>query len=86
METKIEADLKQINNLLKALINAQSKFISDTDPRIFCETMLKDLILITQSESGFIGEVLYNDKGDPYLKTHAITNIAWDEKTRNKGQ
>lgn len=37
---------------------------------------------MTESEYGFIGEVLYGDAKKPYLKTHAITNIAWNKETR----
>lgn len=45
------------------------------------DDILSHLLDITNSEYGFIGEVLYNDEGRPYLKTHAITNISWDEET-----
>ena len=50
---------------------------------------------MTESEYGFIGEILYSDQGEayleevhmklrgkPYLKTHALTNIAWNEETK----
>ena len=40
------------------------------------------LIDITNSEYGFIGEVL-NDGQQNYLKTHAITNIAWNKETKD---
>ncbi|MCO4760308.1 MAG: diguanylate cyclase [Myxococcales bacterium] len=38
---------------------------------------------LTGSEYGFIGEVLRDDGGPLYLKTHAITDISWNEQTRN---
>lgn len=34
------------------------------------------------SAYGFFGEVLYTAENAPYLKTHAITHIAWDDATR----
>jgi PAS domain S-box-containing protein len=37
---------------------------------------------LTQSEYGFIGGILHTGEGEPYLKTYAITNIAWNDETR----
>jgi PAS domain S-box-containing protein len=68
--------------LLSAITHAQSLFIADADNRSVFEQLLQDLLSLTDSEYGFIAEVLYQNDGTPYLKTHAITNIAWDEETR----
>ena len=46
------------------------------------DNLLKSIINLTESEYGFIGDVNYTDKGDPYLKCHAITNISWNKQTR----
>ena len=43
---------------------------------------LEDLLGLTNSEYGFIGEILRRQDGQPYLKIHAITNVAWNEATR----
>jgi hypothetical protein len=51
----------------------------DAEPRVLFDRLLTDLLLLTESEYGFIGEVLLDDNGDPYMKTYAITNIAWNE-------
>lgn len=77
-----EERLLQSNNLLKAISNIQYKFISDIDPQVLFDGLLKDLLALTGSEYGFIGEIFYNTDGSPYLKTHAITNIAWNDETR----
>jgi len=62
---------------LKAIKNAQSSFIEDSDKRILFDNILQELISLTQSEYGIIGEVFYNTEGNPYLKiTHTITNIS----------
>jgi signal transduction histidine kinase len=45
------------------------------------EQLLAILLELTDSEYGFIAEVLLNENV-PYLKTRAITNIAWNEETR----
>ncbi|MEM1436441.1 MAG: diguanylate cyclase, partial [Pseudomonadota bacterium] len=44
--------------------------------------MLESLLQLTESKYGFIGEVFQDPDGSPFLKTHAITNIAWNEETR----
>lgn len=35
-----------------------------------------------ESEYGFIGEIKYEEDGTMFLQTHAITNIAWNQATR----
>ncbi|MEW6717392.1 MAG: GAF domain-containing protein [Chloroflexota bacterium] len=75
-----ETTVQQSADLLSAISEAQSQYIADTPPRVFFDRLLSDLLPLTQSEYGFIGEVLYTTKGDPYLKIHAITNIAWNEE------
>ena len=67
--------------MLEAIRQAQSRFIVDTTPRESFGDLLNILLSITESEYGFIGEVFKKDDGAPYLKTHSITNIAWNEET-----
>jgi PAS domain S-box-containing protein len=47
----------------------------------FFESLLDRILLITNSEYGFLGEVLHDGDGAPYLKTYALTNLAWDDAT-----
>ncbi len=85
----------QNSKLLQGISLAQSRFIQDIEPAILFDGLLENLLQITDSEYGFIGEIFYTDggepyveeaymkmRGKPYLKTHAITNIAWNEETR----
>ncbi|QKJ67286.1 response regulator [Deefgea piscis] len=67
--------------LIEAILSAQTGFDVDADPRAVFEAVLSDLLQLTASEYGFIGEVTMND-GVPCLRTHAITNIAWNDETR----
>lgn len=46
------------------------------------EQMLNDLLALTGSQFGFIGEVLHEPNGTPFLKIGAITNIAWGPETQ----
>lgn len=68
--------------LLQALQDVQSKVWDGSDYHQAFSTLLSKLLDITGSEYGFIGEVLRKKDHTPYLKTHAINNIAWSKDTR----
>lgn len=72
------------NRLLATLSRVQASFISGADSAALFAEMLEILKEVTSSEYGFIGEVLRAAGGEPYLKTRAITNIAWDRETRER--
>ncbi len=74
--------IEKTNALLSAISRAQAHFLEDDKPSQLFEELLADFLRLTESEFGFIGEVLEASDGAPYLKTHAITNIAWDADTR----
>ena len=68
---------------LKDLISNLSNLIIDTkEIKENFNLILKDLLEITESEYGFIGEVFYENE-EPYLKTYALTNISWNQETRD---
>jgi PAS domain S-box-containing protein len=80
VELEHRRTIEASQDLLQVLGHVQSQFILDVEPRVLFDRLLTDLLSLTESEYGFIGEVLWSDNGDPYLKTYAITNIAWNEK------
>lgn len=82
--TKFTGAAKRLANsaLLSAVSQALSMFISEENRKAPFETLLKHLLSISSSEYGFIGEVHYANGEIPFLRTHAITNIGWDEETR----
>jgi PAS domain S-box-containing protein len=77
-----KTDTDAITGLLRAITQAQAYFITDANPRELFDELLSNLLILTKSEYGFIGEIQHRSSGVPYLKTHAITNIAWNEETR----
>jgi len=84
MQSQLEARQKQTalqHRILEVITNAQARFIRDANPQQLFDKLLNDILSLTNSEYGFIGEILY-DGDAPYLKTFAITNIAWNEQTR----
>ncbi len=81
LSASIEAANRQ-HGLLAELRVAQDEFITNPSAAMAFDHILAILIRHTRSEYGFIGEVLTDDRGQPYLKTHALTNIAWNDATR----
>ncbi|WP_419605745.1 hypothetical protein [Thiolapillus sp.] len=68
--------------LLELIATVLSHYICETNPYVLFNGLLEALLEITSSEYGFIGEVFYDDKNQPYVKCYATTNIAWDSDTR----
>lgn len=72
---------KSADELLLALLGITKESIDPkSDKRSLFNRMLLNVLNLTGSDYGFIGEVLYRD-GAPRLKTYAITNISWNEET-----
>jgi PAS domain S-box-containing protein len=74
--------LERQHRMLDAVRQAQAAYIEADDKRQAFEGLLQALLTVTDSAYGFVGEVLYSPQGQPYLKTHAITDISWDEASR----
>jgi PAS domain S-box-containing protein len=68
--------------LLQAITKAHTDFVDLAEPRDMFEGLLHLLLSITDSEYGFIAEMLHDSENQPYLKMFAITNISWNEETR----
>jgi PAS domain S-box-containing protein len=81
-EHRQSQSLRKMQQLQEAITLAQANFIRDTEMRGAFDGLLKDLLALTDSEYGFLSEVLYGTDGKPYLKTYAITDIAWNAETR----
>lgn len=65
--------------MLDAVREAQALFIEAEDKRRAFEGLLDTFLKVTGSHYGFVGEVMYDDDGQPYLRTRALTDISWDE-------
>jgi DNA-binding CsgD family transcriptional regulator len=83
IRTEAQADALAQRNMLAAITDASLAYIQGRNDLKKClDSLLQDVLNLTYSEYGFIGEVLYED-GKPYLQEHALTNIAWDQITRS---
>jgi PAS domain S-box-containing protein len=69
------------HELLTAIVEAHTEFVDQAEPIKLFDQFLKVLLSLMNSEYGFIGEVLQTSEGQPYLKTFAMTNIAWNAET-----
>jgi PAS domain S-box-containing protein len=76
------ARMRRMRRVQEAATAALGRVVDAEALNLAFEGMLADLLAIADSEYGFIGEVRHTREGAPYLKTHAITNIAWNEETR----
>lgn len=80
-EEQLEEIVRERTTQLKIIDDFQTQFIVHTDPFDMYEKLLDELLKLTESPFGLIGEVLYEEGGQPYLKAYALTNVAWDEET-----
>lgn len=70
------------NELLNTILTMQNDFLKQGMSYGWCENTLQKLLKLTNSEFGFIHELLTQADGTPYLKSHITTNIAWDDESR----
>lgn len=53
-----------------------------TDKKSFFNFLLSEIIQMTESEYGFIGEIKKDLEGNFYLKTYSITDISWNAEVK----
>ena len=80
---QIEEAFSKSRNLLNTLKSVQDNYIVDSDINVTFNDILTSILPLTQSEYGFIGEILYTSKGEPYLKNHAIANIEMNKDAQD---
>ena len=79
---RAEEEIRRQSELLQGLHGATARFVEKEKPEETFQRLLDTILELTESEYGFIGEVLFTPEGKPHLKTRAITNIAWDQTSR----
>ena len=81
--TRDRSDLSVYQKIVEAISAIQTGDGTDsTDIKCLFNHLLSSILELTNSEYGVIGERFHDETGTPYLKTHAITNIAWDAETQ----
>ncbi|MBM3391835.1 MAG: PAS domain S-box protein [Betaproteobacteria bacterium] len=79
---RIEQLFLEQNRMLHAVSEAQADFITEAEPHPTFDRLLTHLLDITDSEYGFIGEVLRDENDAPFVRIYAITDMAWDDDSR----
>ncbi len=77
-----EESLRQYQILLEAVNQSQTDFMLQTERHEVFGGILKNLLIITESQYGYIGEVFTDDNGVMYQQSRAISNITWNDETR----
>lgn len=75
---------KTNGELLKAINKITSGFIASNDFGKFFERTLDVILSVTESEYGFLAELLHDDQGKPFMRAYAISNISWNPDTQQK--
>lgn len=74
-----EQTQQRLNELLQAVNEAHLSFFVEDEFQTPLEVFLDKILQITGSKFGFIGEVLFDQENKPFLRSHTLSNLAWDE-------
>ncbi|HWS73887.1 MAG TPA: sensor domain-containing diguanylate cyclase [Quisquiliibacterium sp.] len=74
--------LLETQAMLAAIGRIQSQLLTRKDAQAAFDALLAELLRASTSEYGFIGEVNYEAAGEPWLRIHSITDVAWSDDTR----
>jgi hypothetical protein len=79
---KSSEELKVANKILHVVSESFARYIKREDQNSIFAFMLDEILKITESEYGFIGQVKYTENNKPYLHTKSITDISWNKETK----
>lgn len=65
----------KLNELLQIINETQLRFFEQDEFDVPLEKLLQNIIALTDSKLGFMGEVLIDDNNNPYLKTYTYSSI-----------
>ena len=77
-----EQHIERSDRLFRAISTASQQYIREGNVDETFAIVLNEVLDITESEYGFVSEVLYEPTGEPYIRTYALTNIAWNDEMR----
>jgi diguanylate cyclase (GGDEF)-like protein/PAS domain S-box-containing protein len=79
----IELQTQRQQDMLDIVNETQHTFMQNKSVNTACDTLFEPLLQLTDSQFGFIGIVRRAEDGKPYLQVPSISNISWDQDTRN---
>ena len=74
--------LERSTAVLQAMVRAHAPAVRSSSERAVFSNLLDSLIELSGSAYGFIGEVDHDD-GGPFLRSWAVSDIAWDAASRD---
>ena len=75
-------EIRRSHQILEAISRMQGQLLNQLPARQVFDNLLHELLQLTDSVYGFVGEVLRTPGGAPYLKTFALSDIAWNDESR----
>ncbi|QEY16493.1 PAS domain S-box protein [Cellvibrio sp. KY-GH-1] len=85
-QIKVQEEISTQQKVTSIIARAQETFITKEKLTDSFGAIIDDILALTQSQCGFIGEALFDNKLKPYVKIHAAANQKWDEKARTINQ
>ncbi len=84
IDEKIAADfkLKEAKKYLEISTQIQKIYIETKDISKTFGILLNSILVDTKSDFGFICEVFFDEEGNPFMRSNALTNIAWDQASK----
>jgi signal transduction histidine kinase len=79
---RLQERLEASHRLMNVLTQVHFDLVTRGDYRALFARLLTLMLEETQSEYGFIAEILRDPEGKPYLRSFALTNIAWTDELR----
>ncbi len=78
-----EESLKRRTAMLRILTEVQSEFIAGAHPQDLFDELVESLLELTDSECGFIGEVLHSGSETSYLRIRSLTTAVRNQADRH---
>ncbi len=77
-------ELAEKNRLFEVIGRMHERFIHESNDRVLFEQLMLDIIDLTDSGFGFVGDVLQDEGGFDYLKVYALSNVAWNAEIQRQ--
>ncbi|MEY4761063.1 MAG: hypothetical protein RLZZ200_919 [Pseudomonadota bacterium] len=71
------------SRMLAHIAHIHRQTIVEQSPVKALNLVLQALLDLTESQFGFVGEVLVDENQQPFLRSYAVTNIGWNEEMRS---
>ena len=74
----------RFRHVINEIAKIQERYISGESKQSLFDYLLQFLIKHTESEFGFIGGIISKPGEEAYMRSYALSNIAWDNKSKKR--